>query len=110
MTASGRAPTMSVSPAAVRLLRDDYGFQGVVMTDDLGSMAAITGRFGPAEAAERALAAGVDVVLFADVDVPDLLDHLEGAVADGRLQEEAITTSVVRTLLLKQLDPCSVRV
>lgn len=98
----------SVSPAAVRLLRDDYGFQGVVMTDDLGSMAAITGRFGVADAAERALAAGVDMVLFADVDVPGLLDHLEGAVADGRLDEAALTTSVVRSLLLKQIDPCAV--
>jgi beta-N-acetylhexosaminidase len=98
----------SVSPAAVRLLRDDYGFQGVVMTDDLGSMAAITGRFGPAEAAEAALAAGVDLVLFADVDVPALLDHLEGAVGDGRLDEAALDASVVRTLLMKKVDPCSV--
>ena len=37
-----------------------------------------------------------------------LLDHLEGAVAEGRLDETALTTSVVRSLLLKQIDPCAV--
>lgn len=98
----------SLSPAAVALLRDAYGFDGVVMTDDLADMASITDRAGPGDAAVRALAAGVDVVLFAGVDVAALLDRLEAAVAAGELDEEAVDASVARTLALKGLDPCVV--
>jgi len=98
----------SLSPATVALLRTDYGFDGVVMTDDLASMASITARLGPDEAAVRALAAGVDVVLLAGADVPTLLDRLEAAVADGTLAEPAITTSVTRVLALRGLDPCAI--
>jgi len=98
----------SLSPATVRLLRQDYGFGGVIMTDDLSGMGAVTERFGVPEAAERALAAGVDMVLFSGTDVGALLDHLEGAVAAGDLDARAIDASVVRVLGLKGLDPCTV--
>ena len=99
----------SLSPATVALLRDGYGFDGVVMTDDLGSMASVTDRFTHEEAAEAALAAGVDLVLFAGVEVPGLLDHLEAAVAAGDLTEDGIDASVARTLAWKGVDPCAVR-
>lgn len=98
----------SLSPAAVALLRDDLGFDGVVMTDDLAEMASITARLGPEEAAVRALAAGVDVVLFAGADVTALLDRLEAAVADGTLDTAGIDRSVARVLALQGLDPCAV--
>jgi beta-N-acetylhexosaminidase len=98
----------SLSPAAVRLLRGEYGFDGVVMTDDLASMASITARLGPDEAAVRALAAGVDLVLLAAADVPALLDRLEAAVADGTLSEPAVDASVARVLALRAVDPCAV--
>ncbi|QYG95573.1 glycoside hydrolase family 3 protein [Iamia sp. SCSIO 61187] len=98
----------SLSPATVRLLRVEMGFDGVVMTDDLAAMDSITDRFGPAEAVVRALAAGVDVVLLSDADRPGLLDRLEAAVADGTLTEAAIDASVGRTLALQGIDPCGV--
>ena len=98
----------SLSPATVRLLRGDFGFDGVIMTDDLSGMAAVTSRFGANEAAERALAAGVDVVLLGNADLGGLLDHLEAAVAGGGLREEAIDASVARTMHLKGLDACTV--
>jgi len=98
----------SISPATVALLRDDYGFDGVVMTDDLSGMASITDRMTPAQAATRALVAGVDMVLFADADVPALVDALAAAVADGRLTEARVDEAVGRTLALKGVDPCAV--
>lgn len=98
----------SLSPAAVALLRGEYGFQGVVMTDDLAEMASITARLGPEEAAVRALQAGVDVVLFAGADVPGLLDRLEAAVADGTLTADGVLASVGRVLRLQGIDPCTV--
>lgn len=99
----------SLSPATVRLLRDELGFDGVVMTDDLSAMAAVTARFDVAEAATRALAAGVDVVLLSGGDVGAVLDHLEAAVADGDLAEATVDAAVARTLVLKGVDACDVR-
>lgn len=98
----------SLSPATVSLLRDEYRFGGVVMTDDLSAMEAVTARFGVGEAAVRALAAGVDMVLLSSTDVDGLLDHLEAAVAAGDLGENGVDTAVARTLALKGLDACGV--
>jgi beta-N-acetylhexosaminidase len=98
----------SLSPAAVALLRGEYGFDGVVMTDDLARMASITARLSPEEAAARALAAGVDVVLLAGADVPALLDRLEAAVDAGTLRADAVDASVARVLRLQGLDPCRI--
>jgi beta-N-acetylhexosaminidase len=53
------------SPAAVRLIRDDVGFDGLLMTDDLG-MGALDGPM--AARVDRALAAGCDMILHCDGD------------------------------------------
>jgi beta-N-acetylhexosaminidase len=75
------------SPAVVDgLLRDDLGFDGVVMTDDL-SAAAQTQQWSPGERAVRAVDAGVDLVLAsADPAVaPEMADAL---VAEARADPE----------------------
>lgn len=51
----------TVSPAVIRLLRDDLGFDGVVLTDAL-DMHAIAGGIGLARGAVAALAAGADLL------------------------------------------------
>ncbi|MEU6701520.1 glycoside hydrolase family 3 N-terminal domain-containing protein [Pseudonocardia sp. NPDC046786] len=94
----------SVEPAAYRLLREQYRFDGVVMTDDLGAMKAITDRFGLAESTTRALAAGADIALFSNVtDVGPLLDAAERGLADGRITAEANDAAVARVLESKGL-------
>ena len=61
-------------------------FDGPVFTDDLSSMAAISDRYGVAEAVLRSLQAGVDVALWVTTDeVPAVLDRLEKAVTAGEL-------------------------
>lgn len=94
----------SISPAAVRLLRDGTGygappFDGVIFTDDLSGMRAITDNYGIAEAVEAALTAGVDQALWLTTDqVPAVLDHLEQSVQSGALPaarvDEAVRTVV----------------
>ena len=91
----------SLSPAAFDLLRGGgYGgppFDGPVFTDDLSSMAAITDRYGVAEAVLRALQAGADVALWVTTDeVPAVLDRLEKAVNAGELTLPAVDASVLR--------------
>ncbi|MGH4015203.1 MAG: glycoside hydrolase family 3 N-terminal domain-containing protein, partial [Pseudonocardiaceae bacterium] len=81
----------SISPAALALLRDQFGFDGMVVTDDLAAMAAITDRVDLPEAVRRSLAAGVDLALWITTDrLAEVLDHLEQAVADGSLPEPRV--------------------
>ncbi len=76
----------SLSPAAHRYLRDVVGFDGLVVTDELGGMEAIRSRYGVGEAAVRALSAGADVVLFADgADVTPAARAIVGAISTGDL-------------------------
>lgn len=97
----------SLSPAAVKLLRTgtDYhgpAFDGLVFSDDLSSMAAISDHYGVAEAVLRSLQAGVDVALWVTTDeVPAVLDRLEHAVAAGELKPDAIDASLARVAAAK---------
>jgi beta-N-acetylhexosaminidase len=97
----------SLSRAAVQLLRDGTGygappFNGPVLSDDLSSGAAISDRYGVAEAALRTLQAGTDNALWLSTDeVPAVLDRLEKAVVTGELAMPAIDASVVRMAAVK---------
>ena len=98
----------SISPAALALLRDDLGFDGLVLSDDLGAMRAITDRFDLPEAVRASLAAGVDMALWVTEDrVGEVLDHLEAAVAAGSLPEKRVNEAVRRVLAAKGVDPCA---
>ena len=93
----------STSPAAIDgLLRGDLGFDGLVFTDDLGGMRAITDDLAPAEAVRRAWLAGADVALLAQpTDVGALLDVLEGDVAAGRLPATVVARASASVLRAK---------
>ncbi len=97
----------SLSRAAVQLLRDGTGygappFNGPVFSDDLSSMAAISDRYGVAEAVLRSLQAGIDVALWVTTDeVPAVLDRLEKAVAASELAIAAVDQSLVRVATMK---------
>ena len=96
----------SLSPAAVNLLRSGGyggpGFNGVIFSDDLSSMAAISSRYGVAEAVLRSLQAGIDQALWITTDeVPAVLDRLEKAVASGELNMQAVEGSVQRLVGIK---------
>ncbi|HTM84617.1 MAG TPA: glycoside hydrolase family 3 N-terminal domain-containing protein, partial [Mycobacterium sp.] len=100
----------SLSPAAVQLLRSgSYGappFGGVIYTDDLSSMAAISARYGVAEAVLRSLNAGVDVALWVTTDeVPAVLDHLEQAVGAGTLSMQTVDSAARRVTAANGTGP-----
>jgi len=96
-----------LSPAAVDLLRTQFGFDGVVMTDSL-SGAAVESLYSLPEAAELALVAGVDMVLWDSAgEIQDIVDRLTQAVDEGRLSEQRVNESFARVLALKQIDACA---
>lgn len=96
----------SLSAAAVNLLRSGGyggpGFNGPLFSDDLSSMAAISSRYGVAEAVLRSLQAGVDQALWITTDeVPAVLDRLEKAVSSGELAMPAVEGSLLRLAGIK---------
>ena len=102
---TGNTPA-SLSAAAINLLRSGgYGgpaFNGPIFSDDLSSMAAISSRYGVAEAVLRSLQAGTDVALWiTTTEVPAVLDRLEKAVNGGELALPAIEGSVLRMAGIK---------
>lgn len=91
----------SLSRAAYQLLRSGGyggpGFNGLVYTDDLSSMAAINQRYGVASAVLKALQAGADNALWITTnEVPGVLDGLEKALADGQLSQASVDAAVQR--------------
>ncbi|MEN3026904.1 MAG: glycoside hydrolase family 3 N-terminal domain-containing protein [Chlorobiota bacterium] len=93
----------SLSAEAVSLLRDEWGYDGLILTDAL-DMGAITQHWTTAEAVELALRAGVDLLLMpADVE--------EALAAAARLMEaepalvEQRRRSLLRLQRLRELSP-----
>ena len=81
------------------ILRNDMGFDGMVITDAM-NMGAITARYSSSEAAVAALNAGVDMLLMPE-DFQSAYQGVLGAVKDGTVSEERIDESVRRILELK---------
>lgn len=88
----------SISPEINRILREDLGFDGVVMTDDF-DMEGLAQFTSQEEAAYLAIQAGNDMILTSQYanQIPYLLEK----VANGELTEDRIDQSVRRILKMK---------
>ena len=73
----------TLSRDTMDVIRSDIGFDGLIMTDDIG-MKALTGN--PGDIAKRALAAGCDVILHCNAP---LADRIEVANAAGQMTDTA---------------------
>ncbi|WP_402469630.1 glycoside hydrolase family 3 N-terminal domain-containing protein [Isoptericola aurantiacus] len=91
------------SPTVVRLLREDLGFDGVVMTDDVSAAAAVDDR-SPGDRAVDAVDAGVDLVL-ASADptvVPEMADALVARAEKDPEFAATVDAAVERVLAEKE--------
>ena len=88
----------SLSPEVHRVLREDLGFTGVIVTDDL-VMDGVRDFAGDDEAAVLAVQAGNDLLCCTDfqTQVPAVL----AAVESGEITEEQIDAAVLRVLTMK---------
>lgn len=93
-------PALFSYELVTQLLREELGFDGVVMTDSL-EMAAVTDGYSSGETAVKAIQAGVDLLL-CPTDLTEAVQALSDAVADGTITEARIDESVLRILTLKQ--------
>jgi beta-N-acetylhexosaminidase len=97
------SPTSLSRPVITGILREELGFQGVVVSDDL-EMSAIADRFDLGEAAVRFLEAGGDLVLICH-DVARqraAVAAVEAAVQGGRLTETRLEASLHRIARLRE--------
>lgn len=88
----------SLSYEVHRYLREDMGFDGVIVTDDL-VMEAITDQYGAEEAAVLAVLAGNDLLCSTQYQVQ--YEAVLQAVKSGRISEEQLNQSVLRILQWK---------
>ena len=99
MTAVDDSLPASLSPAVHDLLRDELGFDGVVMTDDL-AMDAVAAYSADGAVAVMALQAGNDLLITTDyrTQIPKVIE----AVKNGTLSMDTIDTACRRVLTWKQ--------
>ena len=98
VSAMDEASPASLSPEVHRVLREDLGFTGVIVTDDL-VMDGVRDFAGDDEAAVLAVQAGNDLICCTDfqTQVPAVL----AAVESGEITEEQIDAAVLRVLTMK---------
>jgi beta-N-acetylhexosaminidase len=98
---TGDGTPASLSPVVITgLLREELGFDGVVITDSL-SMGAITQDYPSGRAAVLAVKAGADMLLIPE-DITTAFQALLKSVKSGEIPESRIDASVARILALKK--------
>lgn len=85
----------TLSPTAIQLIRDELGFDGLLMTDDI-SMGALSGPM--AERVTRAIDAGCDLVLHCNGEMPEM----QVIAGSTPALTAAATTRSDRALALRQ--------
>jgi beta-N-acetylhexosaminidase len=99
-------PATLSEPTITGILRDELGWDGVVISDDM-QMGAIRQAYGYADALRLAILAGVDILTIAQQQVYEpgivaqTIDLIEGLVRDGSLTEARIDESYQRIQALK---------
>ncbi len=99
-------PVTFSRPILEGLLREQMGFGGVIMTDDL-DMGAIRENYDQREAVLRSIEAGNDIIMLSNSAAPNMelpqaiLGWVEEAMEAGRFDEARIDLSVARILAAK---------
>lgn len=100
-------PATLSAPVLDGLLRRRLGFAGVIISDDL-QMRAISDQWSYAEAVQRALLAGVDLIIICNVlareedAVGRGIRAVKELLAAGRISEQRLRDSLRRIAILKQ--------
>lgn len=90
----------TLSPLIITgLLREEIGFDGLIVTDAMG-MGGVTTLYCPEEAALKAVQAGVDIILLPPKP-DDVIESLIQAVRNDQISEARINISVKRILEAK---------
>ena len=91
----------SINPAAYKLLRS-YKFNGLIVTDDLTGMKAVSDQLSGPDAVVAAVSAGADQALAAagGIDVPAAVEALTQAISSGKIPRDRAIASADRGCVL----------
>lgn len=90
----------SLSKKVNDYLRNNLGFKGLVVTDDL-IMKAIYDQYGPKEPIKMAINAGADLIISTCAD-DWFVDYIDECVQKGEISEERINDACLRILTYKK--------
>src|SRR6266566_4138069 len=101
-TIDGSKPSSLSYKVITGILRNELGFQGVVITDSL-TMEGITAYYPEAQAAALAIEAGSDLLMGALTpnDVANMISGIKQAINTGEIGLQRVDESVRRILMLK---------
>lgn len=100
-------PATLSRPTITGILRDELGFNGVVISDDL-MMNAIRKEYGLKTTIKQAIQAGVDILVFANNSIydPEIVPKahkiINELIEEGAISKERINQSYQRIMKLKQ--------
>lgn len=95
---SGDPATLS-KPVITGLLREELGYDGVVITDAL-RMEGVREKYGDGEVAVRALTAGADLLLMTPA-IDDAIAAIRTAIDDGTISRRFLDEKIRRVLTVK---------
>lgn len=98
-TPAGDTPASLSSYMLTDLLREQMGYQGLVITDAM-NMGAISQQYSSAQAAVQAFQAGADMILMPE-NFTEAYNGILQAVQSGQITQERLDTSVLRILETK---------
>ena len=120
MIANATIPGLTDLPASLSsevitaVLRDQLGFQGLVITDSLSAVAISAAGYSVPAGSVAALQAGADMVLF-DVDpsavastTNQIVAAVVGAVNSGSLSRSQLVSAVAHVLVAKHVQVCPI--
>ena len=95
-------PSSLSSKVVTGILRNELGFQGVIMTDSL-TMEGITAYYTEGQAAALAIEAGSDLLMGAATpsDVATMIEGIKQSINSGQISSQRIDDSVRRILMMK---------
>lgn len=96
---SDKLPTSMSETMITGKLRNELGYDGVIITDAM-AMGAVADNYTSAEAAVTAVKAGVDIVLMPQ-NLDEAFNGVMNAVTDGEISMERLDESVLRILKMK---------
>lgn len=99
VTSIDKLPSSLSYEIITRKLRNELGYDGVIITDAM-AMGAVADNYTSAEAAVTAVKAGVDIVLMPQ-NLDEAFNGVMNAVTDGEISMERLDESVLRILKMK---------
>lgn len=96
---NANTPSTLSRPVVTDLLRNELGFNGLIVTDAL-DMKGVTLNDAPGEIEIKALQAGNDILLLS-ANVPEAIRRISSAVSHGELSEELIQEKCKKVLVYK---------